>query len=748
LEKRRLELSGRFAELVDHDKERIGQLQWSLLAGTRQLANRLGADLDRIDVRRFARRERRPDDKELASLRGRLEDLPARWHSRQRLIFDRARLGLKLATFQHRLTSIVERDNQALVLSIQNGVLGECKQVLQSLKRLAMQLRPDRDDDSPLVIAFDDRADFDKRVDVEAAIDALVTSTADLAAELPTTVNTLSDESIKRLGEGQVDEVETVDVPVQRLAQFLVEARFIGVVQAALEKVPALEAQAAGVAQDAIRLVRFQLSELDAESSESGLFVAEQLAPVAESGIERLTAEIEGLEEALAQVTTTMTTQLAQVVEGTNPYEIARTAADLAQHIRRHHGERAAAGARSLFRRGSERVSEALVQLVYRKSAGLLLARERRESPAASQATLVDRLLDLVEAHRPRPELLDSLPSYYRQLFYGQATINETFWVGREAETAAARRAVASFGRGSVGALVITGERGSGKTSLIGRLTSDLLSRRIIYRVMPSKSGITAAELDAAIASAVGTEGEADEVLAHLPDGTVIVIDDLETWWERHRDGFGAIDRALDLVERFGDRILFVLSLSSQAFAFLSRFRPLGDDALAVIRCRPVSAEELKSVVMLRHGSTGLKFSLDGKAEDTLSDLRLARLFNRHFDYSGGYLGAALRSWITHVRRVSGQSLEVTMPKAPEWEILDELRPSLVAILIELILHKTLSREQLRAISARPKHDVEQEVNVLLRAGLVVEGQGHGLTINPFLHHALILRLRRRGLLA
>ncbi len=735
-------------ELIEHNKERIGRQQWALLAGSRQLVQRFGHDLARLDVRRLVRRERRPDARKLEVLRERLDALPLRWFEHQRQIVDRARLGLRLATFQHRIHSIVERDKQAVVLNVNSGVLGECKRVLSDLERLRDQLTAHEEDDStPLVIAFDARADFDQRFDSEQVIDTFVSGTADLAGELPAHVTTLTDESIKRLEEGQTDEIESVEVPVQRLAQFLIEAQFVGAVQQALEKVPRLEARAAGVAQDAMRLVSFQLSELDAGDGDASASLAAQLGPVIDHGIERLGEEIGVLEEALDAVTTTIDAQLQLVLEGTNPYDLTRTSGDLDQHIRRHHGERAAAGARSLFRRGSEKVSDALVQLVYRKSKGLLLARERR-ADITSDGKVVDRMLDLVESHMPRPEVLDELPAYYRQLFYGQATINETFWVGRQRQMASTKRAVASFDRGSCGALVIIGDRGSGKTSLVQRITTELLGRRTIHRVLPPREGATEREAFAeALGKATRAEGTPDELVSRLPDGTVIVVDDLELWWERSPDGLGALELVAELVKRFGDRILFVLALSKQAFGFINRYQPIGDDALAVLECSPLPAEELKAIIMLRHGSTGLQFALEGKEERELSDLKLARLFSRHFDYSSGHVGAALRSWITHVRKVSSSSLDVQTPNGARWELLDELRPSLKALLVQLVLHKSLSRERLVHVTREREAALEHEVGTLIRMGLVTESQ-HALSINPFVHHAVIGRLSKRGLLS
>ena len=342
------------------------------------------------------------------------------------------------------------------------------------------------------------RVDIEQRFDEEEVIASLVGNTTDLAGALPQLVTTLTDETMHQLGESATGAAETTEVPVGRLAQFLVEVRFIGEVQAATEKIPPLEGRALGVAQDVIRLVSFQPDDLEA---------------VVESGIERLRGEIEALTEARDAIDATIDAQLAVVIDGTNPYDLTRITGDLDQHIRRHHGERAAAGVWSLFQKLSDRAGDAFVKLVYRKNDGVLMARQAR-AMASTEGKLVDRVLNIVHRSMPRQSVLAALPSYYRQLFYGQATINETFWVGRDKQLESAKRAINAFDGGASGAIVITGDRGSGKTSLVQRVASELLSRRAIHRVLPPRGGsIEPSDFVAALSAATRAEGTPDEDL-------------------------------------------------------------------------------------------------------------------------------------------------------------------------------------------------------------------------------------------
>jgi hypothetical protein len=143
-----------------------------------------------------------------------------------------------------------------------------------------------------------------------------------------------------------------------------------------------------------------------------------------------------------------------------------------------------------------------------------------------------------------------------------------------------------------------------------------------------------------------------------------------------------------------------------------------------------------------------LKFRLGDKDEDDLGDLALARLFSQHFDHTGGSVGATLRSWVTSIRRVKGDSLEIGAPVRRDWESIDALRDNWVAILLQICLHKQLSVERLRRVSGLPAGQLKDDVDALLRMGLVREVRRRILEIEPAIIPALHERLIRRGVFA
>ncbi len=742
LDEQRRQLDEHLEELAGRGKTLVNRHQWQMLVGALELAQAYADDIERLDVLPLIRSDRKVENRD--ALSAELDELSEQWLVNQRHLLGRAKLALSLSGFQHRLATIAGREREAIALGIKNGALSECVQLMETLRTFRSELEKGADATRVQI-----HIDFKNQFDPKPIIDDLVRECSDSTDELPESIHTLTDEGILALEEGRTDGLGTMDLPVRRLVQFLVETELIGGVQEALASVPQLEQQATGVAQDVIRLVTFQISELDGGSDLSPAEFAEHMVPVVDNGIERLRGQIEKLSAITPTLQETVDEKLHLVVDGSNAYDLSTASDKLEQHIRVHQGKRAVSGARGFLRRGAKTVRSAMVRALYGRSAGVLLARERQAAARTGDDRVVDRVSSLVQNNSPRPEVLEHLPFYYRQLFFGQSAINDTFWVDREAQLAKAKRAIASFRRGASGAVFVIGERLSGKSVLVQRVTTELLEKRPVYRVhAPPGGSIDLTAFHRALRKALELDGEIPELFSALPEGAVIVLDDLQMWWERSPAGLEVIQQVLNLIERYGKRTLFVMALGTQPFHFISRLLPLADSALAILDCTPMPAEALKSIVTLRHASTGLKFEFESKSEDELGDWRLARLFSDYFEYSGGVVGVALRAWIHRIRRLRDDSLEIERPDAAGWEAIDALGTERVAMLLELVLHKQLSLTRLRRITGFENRDLRREIDALIRMGLVVESRQRVVEINPDICHIVHSRFSKRGLIA
>lgn len=728
--------------LVERIKDMVEGHRRTLLESGRSLIDDFRRDIDRVDARGFATKSRKlPRDG--AAIRTALAALPATFAERQALLLERAQLGLQVTGFQHRLMAVCQRHQESTALQLRTGALRTCEALAESLRKLDSDL--DADAEAPLKVPKLPTHD-EERFDPREAVAQLTTELEPAIRELPATTTTISDSAIDELEEGIETSAEVVEVQLQSLAQFLIESELIAGVYEEAERAPEQETRAMTVARDVVRLVSFQVADLQSLGLTDAAERSEQLRPAIVSGLERLDDEIEALRALVERINQRFDTQFERVVEGADAYELTRAGSRLLQHRRIHQGKRAMTGARGMLRNRVNKIRQALVALLYRGSAGVVLAQRMKARERA--ATVIERLRGIVAENSPSDATLSALPFYYRQLFFGQA-VNEGLWVGREEQMARAKAAIHSHRAGAHGVLIVTGERGGGKSALCQRIAAKALDKRPAHWVRPPLGGtIKVSALQAALQRAVEVRGSYDEIFEALPDGATLVFDDFELWWERSPQGFTAIDELLRIIARHGDRVLFVLGMNTHAFELLTRMRPLAEQALAVIECGPMAAQELGEVVTLRHGSTGMKYELAGRTESEVTQWQGARLFSQHFAYCQGLVGSSLRSWVTHVDRVRDGVLTLKAPEREHGEDLDDLKPEWRALLLELLVHRRLTLPRLARITGLERERIRVDIDALIRTGLVVQGRQRALEINPFVHHVVAARFTEQGLLS
>jgi amino acid transporter len=730
-------------ELVTRIQHQARVQRERLLSVTHEILQSFAHDINRLDLSRWAKKNRKLPVERM-KWRAEMTELPGKYLEHQALLLQRAKLGVEIFSFQHRLMTAIQREKYTTTLQIRNGTLSDYQELNRSLETLLenIQLAEDNRLERPKF-----PADFKARFEPKQVIDNLTSEVNSSVGELPESIQTLSDESIEKLEAGAAEDVELIDLPVRRLVQFLLETELVGRAQEMLDTIPSVERHAIAVAQDVTRLIGFQFSEFDSLGLEEPGDLRNHMTPVIENGAERIKQELDRLTEVIPNFENLLDSQLKIVLESTNAYELTRSSETIKQHIRLHQSKKAVSGAQGALRQIVRASKQALVTILYRASAGVVLARTLRNR-AEKGGNLVDRLLQLVNDVTPSSDTVDALPYYYRQIFFGQSH-NDTFWVGRDDQLGRAKQAVQNYQRGVQGVILITGEHSSGKTALCQRVVSHLLEKNPVYWVRARPGGTSEPiHFRKSLENAVKITGSYDDIFQSMAEQSVVVIDDLELWWDRHEQGFGVIDVLSDLIQRYGQRCLFVLAINSHAYQMMKHFRSLSDYALCVLECEPVPADKLGSIISLRHGSTGIKFRLGQRDEEELTQWQLARLYSHHFNYARGNIGIALRSWILHVEKVSKQQVTIRLPQRPDGEVLDELRSSWVALMVQLNLHKQMSISRLEHVSGIPGPELQRELVTLLRMGLVFESRPHIYEINRNIQHLLTERMQENGVLS
>jgi amino acid transporter len=360
----------------------------------------------------------------------------------------------------------------------------------------------------------------------------------------------------------------------------------------------------------------------------------------------------------------------------------------------------------------------------------------------------VSQLHALNEEVSAKEKVMVKVPPYYQQLFLRKNNYFMDFWQGKPGELEEAHKTILRQEKGHNGALLIRGEHNSGKTFMVNFICHKYLSSRPVFVIQPPFAGSTSeSDFLSSLQKATDLDLSLEELMTELPDRSVLVFEDLELWWEKTHGGLKIIELLCDLIEKFGSKIFFIITVNLHAFYSINKFKKIDPWLLSTIDCYPFNAEELKSIILQRHKSGNLKFTYKGKKENEMRSWDYARLFNTYFNYTRGNVGLSLQTWMASITDVKDSTLMITAPKRPDTTVLSRLKPETLIFLVQFILHKRLNYEKIQRIMLMTPEQVKEKIMHLKRAAMVTEPSPGVFMLNPNLHPFIRERLIEKELL-
>ncbi|MDH3271678.1 MAG: ATP-binding protein, partial [Gemmatimonadota bacterium] len=705
--------------LSELDRVRAEDLS-SIRGGT---LHRLSQWVSRLNLSGAGRRASRG---RTAELLGRLRDVGTAWGSHQALRLDEAELQARLRAARHRMQIVLERALQDIQLEAETTIRG-----LTALGNYLVEGAEGAEVTDSTAIP-DVHASFDGPAVVARIADEL----REAVRELPEEWTVRADPDGGRQPD-PLEPAETRVVGLRAAADYRLQATLVTPLEPRLLELGAACARGVETGRDVTRLVRFAAGQEDGSGANGSL------RSVLSVGATRVS-------EAREQIASALHTAAESAIDGLRGVEPhleagALAGAGLDQDDRGGASARWSRATVALLAKTGRAVTRHLVGVWYRRSRGVILG-ERLRAGEREGRTPVDRLLTLVESQSPTPRVIANLPFYYRQLFLEHAVATRDFWAARPRVEARVELAVERFRRGFEGGILIVGDPGSGKSSLVAKVAQRSGGAPVLRVSPPPHVTADRAVFQKHLRISLGVAGDLDESLARLPAGTLIVVDDLDLWWERRRGGLEVVEYVLDLIDRFGGHCLFLVAATTSTERLLRGLVALEERFLASIPLEPFTAEELRDIVLVRHRSSGMGLLVDGRPTQGLADWRLARFFNQLFDRTRGNVGEALQSWIASIDSLEGEEIRVGTVESPRLSPLRELRPRQRGLIGALMVHRRMPAGALERVTGLDSEALAEEVVALRRTGLVEEAGGV-LTLNRFIEPELRRDLRERGVL-
>jgi amino acid transporter len=568
--------------------------------------------------------------------------------------------------------------------------------------------------------------------------------------QLPENIEINGDELQENIQFDKLENVSEFVVPVRKTADYYISNELHVEIRKQTTLIRQQLTLSVSTLKNLIRMANFHLE--NRENGQRGEAGNEQALQQQSALLENLVRNIKNEEHKLKvlyeQLRNSFDIGLKNAFEPLTAAVILKTSGSLNKKIR-------ATGKRKLFGRlkqikksVNEKVINQMVKLLYRQSKGLLWANRMEQSRAKAQLFPGEPIVKMLAKIAPDKTLMLKLPFYYSNLFSGSSTIGENFWVGMEDEIEKGSKSINRFLNGASGLLIISGERSSGKSSLSKYLANLHFEKQNIFNVRaPRESIADVGFFEQTLLKTIGGQENLPYSMEMLPAKSVIVINDLELWWERKPHGTQVVEKIILLMRQYGHKVLFIVNVNQYALKIINQLSSINTWALDIVFCQPFDSSELKDLIMLRHQAGGMKFRLDKKPEKAMTDWDYARLFNRFFNLSGGNPGHTINLWLAGIRKISGNTLFLEKPFGKEIAFTEDLPADEIFYILQFILHRRFSLKSLSEILQNDIEDTEKKVRVLLQKGILTEKFPEVYSLNPALEIHLVKKLKSLELL-
>lgn len=536
--------------------------------------------------------------------------------------------------------------------------------------------------------------------------------------------------------------LEPVIVPISKITRHFFESRFIGQVAEQLDKTEEAVVRLVHDLNDQMNLTKFSIDNLG-DDTEIG---HQNKETIITNLINLLDGKLKDLEEINEVVIQQFENALEEAFEPLTSYRIIESSKAFTMQLRGYQSRklRDILGYRS--RAFNSTIMRQLAKVWYTKSEGVLLAKRLIETEKNKSRN--EKILDIVEYVTPSVKVINNMPHYYKSLFSGRSNISEEFWVEMKREQSAFSKAIERYRTGIKGGIIITGERNCGKTTMCQHVLKKHYTEGKVFHVFPPVEGsVEIKDFERELGKTTGIQRDKSEIYSTLPYDSVVVIHDMELWWERSPNGLDLIKEIIKDIDKHSKTHLFVINMNIFAYELLNNALDIQEHLIGVIQCQPFDSENLKTLIMKRHQSSGLNFVLENRNEENMSQLRMAKLFTKYFDFTRGNPGVTLNTWMSNILQYKNEQLHIRYPNNLDIDILNDLDERSMLTLQQIELHKRMNVGKLERVFGLSTDELFERLRPMQLNGLVTEKADGVYIINPFVEPHIVRMLKQKELL-
>lgn len=297
-----------------------------------------------------------------------------------------------------------------------------------------------------------------------------------------------------------------------------------------------------------------------------------------------------------------------------------------------------------------------------------------------------EKIVRCVQNRQPDPK-----NHHYTSIFMTKGYIGEAFLVGRDEQLEHVEQIINAWKKGFRGAVLLTGDRLSGKT-LFAEIVANRYFPENFIRLSPNttltiKGHKTKLDYDL------------EEALVFLQkhalhSQSLVWIDDLELWWDTKNPFYQNVQALSNWIDSFATRSFVVVATNNMLKKQLSQLCKIDRIFQAEISMDKIGQEAIQKAIWVRHGATHKK--LINQNQEILTNPVFQRLCKKIYKTSNGNIGEALNTWVNSTYYMDEDHVQ---NRFEHYHILPYfLNPDTVLILTTLLQYKRSNEYTLRKL--------------------------------------------------
>lgn len=309
-------------------------------------------------------------------------------------------------------------------------------------------------------------------------------------------------------------------------------------------------------------------------------------------------------------------------------------------------------------------------------------------------------------------EVKKKLSFYYLQLFSRRNLYIQDFFTGRESILQQSQPIVKAFKSGKSPIICLTGMPGCGSSFTALAIAQQHFPTHQTYHLKPPAGGsLDPAVFRKEVQRLFSGDLTSVENTAQFQKESVLIIDNLELWWEKSPKGYRVLDSINKLLQQEKGRVLPILVCNKFALRLISQTHSIMFKVDHFLEVPLMSAKEIEMAIMQRHETLGQSIHFSSKGGEHILLWKKARLFSRLFNLSGGIIASALMIWPGLIDDVDDKSLRISRRQIPDASVLDGLRPVENEMLSLFNIHRMLDNKRLSRLLGITTEDATDLLN-------------------------------------